>query len=107
MPDPHLNRPEGNPADAPEARLERCEALLREIRDGITRAARESQYEELSLGRVAGGLAQLIAAGLLAMAVAEWALVGPTDTMYTRLAFAGVVQLMALTGFAAARGRNG
>ncbi|QOJ13896.1 MAG: hypothetical protein HRU75_04230 [Planctomycetia bacterium] len=106
MSDPHLNRPEGDAPDTPEARLDRCEELLRDIRDRIARAARESQYEELSLGRVAGGLAQLVAAGLLAMAVAEWALVGATGTMYTRLAFAGVVQLVALTGFAAARGRN-
>ena len=86
-----------------DERLNRCETLLQEIRDGVDRSSRHTQYQELSLGRICGGLAQVLALGLAALALVEWVLSGTTDAMYARLAFAGFAQLVALTGFAASR----
>lgn len=95
------------PASPLDPRLERCEALLSDIRDGIDRTTRQEQFHELSLGRLCGGLAQIVAIGLAALALVEWVLTGANETMYARLAFATFAQLVALTGFTAAkRGRS-
>ena len=93
------------PSITDEERLHRCEMLLQEIRDGVDRSTRHSQYQELSLGRLCGGLAQVLALGLAALALVEWILSGASEALYVRMAFAGFAQLVALTGFTASRSK--
>lgn len=88
------------------ASLQRIEKQLRDIRDTLDAAAREGKHRQYSPARLTGSILQVIVAGLIALAVLDWAFDAPADTLLAKLAFAAVLQLAALTAFIVARGKQ-
>jgi hypothetical protein len=86
---------------APDAAmlLRRMESHLHEIRSVLDAEAHERTYREFSTGRLIGTVLQIIVAGLVVLALLDWALDAPTDALLVKLAFAAVLQLAALTAF--------
>ena len=101
--------PEANPGTADEheespAVLRRIERLLFEIRGRMESTARSERYREFSLARLSGTIAQFVVIALLIMAVVDWVNPQiPPGGQLVRLAFAGVLQLVALTAFILSR----
>lgn len=79
--------------------FERVEKLLGQIRGGLDAATRDSEHREFSIGRLVAAILQVIVAGLVALALLDWFLAAPTDSLLVKLAFAAVLQLSALTAF--------
>jgi len=90
------------PADVTHT-FERMEKLLAQIRGTLDAAAREGEHRELSYGRLVGGVLQVVVAGLVVMALLDWLLQGVVNSLFVKLAFAGVLQLSALTAFVVSR----
>lgn len=83
------------------------EKHLSQIRGALDAAARESEHREFSIGRLIGAILQVIVAGLVALALLDWLLAAPSDSLdslFIKLAFAAVLQLSALTAFVLSRG---
>jgi hypothetical protein len=90
------------PQDVTRA-FERIEKLLGRIHGALDASAREGEHRELSYGRLLGGILQVVVAGLLALALLDWLLHGAVNSLFVKLAFAGVLQVSALTAFVVAR----
>jgi hypothetical protein len=84
--------------------LERMEKLLSQIRGALDAAARAGEHREFSIGRTAAWVLQIIVAGLVVLALLDWLLEAPTDSLLVKLAFAAVLQLSALTAFVVSHG---
>jgi len=105
-PPPASDTPDA-PARDPEAdallTLQRIERLLRDIRGALDGAAHESAHRHYSLARLIGAILEVIVVGLVALAVLDWLLQAPPASLLTKLAFAAVLQLSALTALLVAR----
>lgn len=97
------------PAAAPDAaaRLASIDESLREIRGLVESRVREEQHENYSPFSVVAGAAQALAAGLLIWAFAELAFGRLYADVLMKLAFALVVQTIALTAIVAGRSGGG
>ena len=105
--------PGGKPAapDSPveaDVLLARIEKSLSEVRAHMNASARESRHKEFSFTLLAGGIAQAIVLALLIWALSDMIFMdgssGETVGLpLVKLAFAGVLQLVALTAFVASR----
>lgn len=89
-------------------RLESVEDLVRDIRGIAERNARENRHQDFSPFRAIAGIAQAIAIILLMWCVVEFAFVeaGQYSTIFFRLAFAIMTQLIAITMLLADRDRG-
>jgi hypothetical protein len=102
----------GNTTSGPDlvpdatATLERMEKLLNQIRGTLDAAARAGEHREFSVGRTVGWVLQIIVAGLVVLALLDWLLAAPTDSLLVKLAFAAVLQLSALTAFLVSAGES-
>ena len=83
--------------------FERMEKLLGRIHGALDASARADEHRELSYGRLIGGVLQVIVAGLVALALLDWLLHGVVNSLFVKLAFAGVLQVSALTAFVVGR----
>jgi len=90
-------------ADPLLAVLERMERVLSETRGRLEAAERSQRHREFSLARFAGALLQAVVVGLIIGALSDWAYEAPPAQQLVKLAFAGVLQLAALTAFIVAR----
>jgi hypothetical protein len=79
--------------------------LLAQIRGTLNAATRDEAHRELSIGRTIGAVIQVVVAGLVALALLDWLLDAPAGGLYIKLAFAGVLQISALTAFVVSRPR--
>jgi hypothetical protein len=96
-----------SPAEA-DVLLARIEKSLSEVRAHMNASARESRHKEFSFTLLAGGIAQAIVIALLIWALSDMVFIGGSsgETVglpLVKLAFAGVLQLVALTAFVASR----
>lgn len=91
----------GPPPLAPDtlAALARIDARLEQIRQLLDSDARESQHQEFSLARLFGSIAQALVVGLLGAAAFDWIFDGTFEQIITKLAFAAVLQVAALSAF--------
>ncbi|MDX2197773.1 MAG: hypothetical protein SF069_02245 [Phycisphaerae bacterium] len=89
------------------ARLASIDESLREIRGLVESRVREEQHENYSPFSVAAGAAQALAAGLLIWAFAELAFGRLYADVLMKLAFALVIQTIALTAIVAGRSASG
>jgi hypothetical protein len=85
------------------AALERIEKHLRAMRDALDTAAREDAHRQYSAGRVIGAVLQVVVGGLVALALVDWCLSAPAEALLTKLAFAAVLQLAALSAWLVSR----
>jgi len=97
---------ESDPAETPSPSaaemlpvLQRIERVLGEIRGALDAAERERQHKEFSSLRLIGAILQVIVGGLVALAVLDWVFEAQVETLFVKLAFAAVLQLIALTAF--------
>ncbi len=88
------------------SRLERVERLLEEIRSSVDASARARQHKDFSAALLAGAIAQIFAIGMLALAVFDWIFSANFAALFTKLAFALVLQTGALTAFVLAGPRR-
>lgn len=98
------NEPE--PLDAGEetqAVLQRIERLLFEINGRLETSERAQRHQEFSAARVVGALLQVLVVVAMILAVADWVFGAPPGGQLVKLAFAGVLQMGALTAFMLAR----
>ena len=99
--------PGGAPQDTTEealAILRRTERILEEIRGHLESSVRTQRHQDFSFPRLLGAVCQAVAVGLVVVALAGWAFrASPADQLIA-IAFAGVLQLGALTAFVVARG---
>jgi hypothetical protein len=79
--------------------LERMEKLLSQIRGALDADARDGEHRGFSIRRLIGAVLQVTVAGLVALALLDWLLQAPVDSLLVKLAFAAVLQLSALTAF--------
>ena len=79
--------------------FDRLEALLKKIHDALDARAREEEHRDWSYLRTAGVILEIIVGGLVVLALYDWILYGPVNTLVVKLAFAMVLQLAALTAF--------
>lgn len=100
-----------NPSHAnstPDARelvdsLRQLEQAVNQVREQLDRISRERTHRDFSIARLLGAMLQAIVIGLLVVAVADWVFAAPPARQLVTLAFAGVLQLAALTAISAAR----
>lgn len=97
---------ESDPAETPSPSaaevlpvLQRIERVLGEIRGALDAAERERQHKEFSSLRLIGAILQVIVGGLVALAVLDWVFEARVEALFVKLAFAAVLQLIALTAF--------
>jgi hypothetical protein len=86
--------------------LRRIERVLGEVRGALDVAERERQHKEFSSPRLIGAILQVIVGGLVALAVLDWVFGARAEALLVKLAFAAVLQLIALTALLFWR-RNG
>lgn len=96
----------GGSADDAVSALTRMEHVLREIRGSLDAEAREKQHREFSWLRLTGSVFQVLTGGLTAWALLDCVFQAHAETVFIKLAFAGVLQLMALTAFLMTRDRD-
>jgi hypothetical protein len=96
------DRTDDLPQDVATA-FERMERVLRQIRGSLDTTTREAKYREFSPLRLVGAVLQVFVAGLVVLALLDWFLAAPTDSLLIKLAFAAVLQLSALTAFVVSR----
>ncbi len=100
-----------SPAHSAEAErlLARIENNLAEVRAHVNATNRESRHKQFSFTLLAGGIAQAVVMALLVWALSDVIFVSgtsgaaPLGLPLVKLAFAGVLQLIALTAFSASR----
>ena len=95
----------GDPPPDPAVTLQHMDKLLAQIRGTLNAATRDEAHRELSIGRTIGAVIQVVVAGLVALALLDWLLDAPAGGLYIKLAFAGVLQISALTAFVVSRPR--
>lgn len=106
--DPAAAKPPVHSAEA-ELLLARIEKSLAEMRAHMNAASRESRHKQFSFTLLAGGFAQAVVGALLLWALSDIIFVSgtsgatPLGVPLVKLAFAGVLQLVALTAFSASR----
>jgi hypothetical protein len=103
---PGATEPPPGPTQLPEdvtRTFERMERLLGQIHGALDAGVRERKHRELSHGRLAGAVLQVIVAGLVVLALLDWLLHGAVNSLFVKLAFAIVLQLAALTAFVLSR----
>lgn len=83
--------------------LQRIERLLFEIRGRLETKERAGRHQQFSLGRLLGSLLEVLVVVVTIWTVADWVYQAPPGGQLVKLAFAGVVQLGALTAFVLAR----
>ena len=93
------------PTDA-LASLQHMESLLGQIRGSLDASARAGEHREYSFWRLLGAVFQVIVGGLVALALLDWLLQAPSDSLLIKLALAAVLQLSALTAFVVSRDRS-
>ena len=99
-PGPRLARPRRrSTADELLAALERVERTLVELRRSVDTGVRERRHREFSAARLIGSILQALVLGLVLWALSDWLFAEPREGLLVKLAFAGVLQLGALTGF--------
>ncbi len=88
------------------ASLARIEKRLEEIRGLLNAQVRERQHREFSAALLVGVVVQIVAGGLIGMALLDWIFQAPTASLAVKLGFAAVFQLVALTALALWRMRD-
>jgi len=88
------------------ASLERIEHALDEVRAAMDTTVREHRHREFSAVRLVGSITQALVVGLLLWALSDWVFEEPPGAVLTKLAFATVLQLAALTAFLLGRETN-
>lgn len=91
------------PSDAASSLL-RIEKLIGEIRAGLDARFREHAHKDFSPAWLAGAILQVLVVGLVAMAGTDCLFQAPVGRPVLKLAFALVLQAMALTAFVVAGG---
>ncbi len=86
--------------------LRRVERTLEEIHGTLESDTRARRYREFSLARLIGTILQTFAVLLVIFALADWAFDAHPVQQLVKIAFAGVLQLGALTAFLLARERT-
>lgn len=87
----------------PRALLRHIDAALNDIRANLDALARDRERRDLTAGRLTGAVAQSLVIALLAWAASDWIFGVAFETLATKLGFALVLQLLALTGFLLSR----
>jgi hypothetical protein len=85
------------------AALQRVEKDLGQIRGLLDASVREERHRDFSLARLLGSAAQALMVGLLLWIVSDWVFGEPRDVLTLKVAFAAVLQLVALTAFLVGR----
>lgn len=88
-----------SPAGDILAALERLEQVLGRMRSALELRVREERHLEFSPARLIGAVVQALVVGLVLWALSDWVFAEPPVALLTKLAFAGVLQLGALTAF--------
>ncbi len=89
--------------------LARIEKNLAEVRAQVNATSRESRHKQFSFTLLAGGIAQAVVIALLLWTLSDILFLSgtsgpaPLGDRLIKLAFAGVLQLVALTAFTASR----
>lgn len=89
--------PRGAPADDATTRL------LTEIRDQLDSQRRWHEHQEFSPARLIGGFLQVVVVPLVLWAASDWVFGYAYNEIFTKLGFALVLQLMALSAFVLSR----
>lgn len=89
---------ESLPEDVRHA-FERLETLLKKIHGSLDARAREREHRDWAYLRTVAVILQILVAGLMVLALFDWILYGPVNTLIVKLAFAGVLQITSLTAF--------
>ncbi len=82
---------------APAEHRARVERLLEEIRGALDARARDKRYKEFSATRLVGAVLQALVVGLMAWSLSDWVFQLPAEGLFIKLAFAAVLQLIAMT----------
>jgi hypothetical protein len=100
-PDEAPAREPAGPAAPPDtaSTLSRLEKLVEEIRSGLDARLREQAHKDFSAAWLAGAVLQVLVVGLVVMAGLDCLFQSPVGRPMLKLAFALVLQLMALTAF--------
>ena len=85
--------------------LQRVAGLLEELRGRFDTSTREQRHREFSAARLIGAILQALVLGFVFAALADWAYGVKEGPQLVKLAFAGVLQLGALTAFVLSRGK--
>ncbi len=102
--EPHpASPPPGEPVGDPVEVLIRIERQLDEIRGRLEAADRLRMHRRFSLAQLLGAMFQLLAVFLVLLALLDWVYQAWHAERLVKLAFAGVLQLAALTAFTMAR----
>jgi chromatin segregation and condensation protein Rec8/ScpA/Scc1 (kleisin family) len=91
------------PARDLPAMLQRIEYLLGELHRTLDATLRVQQRREFSIARLLGSILQALMCGLTLWALSDWAFGEPHEGLITKLAFAAVLQLAALSAFTLGR----
>lgn len=83
--------------------MQRMEQTLVEIRNRVERTEREGQYKEVSFATYLGALAQVFGFCFLLWGLSDLYFQTDKTVLLTKLGFAGVAQMAALTAFVFAR----
>ncbi|MBU0639563.1 MAG: hypothetical protein KKB50_11915 [Planctomycetes bacterium] len=83
--------------------LGRIEDLLGQIRGELDATARDRQHKDFSATRLLGTCVQALVVALLAWALSDWIFQISGEALLIKLAFAAVLQLVALTALTVAR----
>jgi hypothetical protein len=96
--------PAADAAERVAASLGRIEDTLEDLRRRVETLTREQQHKDFSWVLAAGYLGQVLVAGLLVAALADWVFAADLAKPLMKLLFAGVLQIGALTAFVWGRG---
>ena len=99
----HTESSQRGAGDESLAVLRQIEQSLDEIRGRVDTATRAHRHREFSVARLIGALLQALVVGFVIAALADWAYQAPPAGQLVKLAFAGVLELGALTAFVLAR----
>jgi hypothetical protein len=83
----------------PLATMSRIERSLDALRAAVDRFAREERHHDFSALRLFGAVAQALVLGLLCWALSDWIFGVDKSVLMTKLGFATVLQLIAMTAF--------
>lgn len=93
-------------AERLDASLRRIEKRLEEIRGLLNAQARERQHRDFSAALLVGVVVQIVAAGLIGVALLDWVFQAEPAALAVKLGFAAVFQLAALTALVAWRSKG-
>jgi len=83
--------------------LGRVESQLQRIAGRLEAEERARQFHDFSMARLIGVFLQLLVLGFVVAALVDWRFDNPEARQLVKLAFAGVLQIAALTSFVVAR----